>query len=309
MSDYASAAEKARRAFASVARTEGALSRTPDSQALQIKLAARARLAERRGAALREVAAKSHVELCNYRIIVENEQKYGLPYVSESLLHYQYTFSQIYDALKNGPKQRTRLSSDAWNESILEFAYSYSGSLGVVLLAPSERDFFEGSYDSSIEALFQVLDISSQDEVKDVAKALGEAVVKRVHDWSKANVAGGFDVDVRWSRSDGRQLGQVVTKSHMQKISDIISATSDDKTDEIVVSGTLVGIDLQPGLFHLSVPNGEDYRGGLSDEFSRDQLVEVPRRYRATLVKTTRLYYATNKEETKFRLKGLAPDG
>lgn len=309
MSDYASAAEKARRAFASAARAESALSRAPDSQALQIKSVARARLAQRREEMLKSIALRSHVELCNYRLITEPDSKFALPYVSRSLLNYQYTFSQIYDALKNGAKQRTRIGEESWNESLLEFAYSYSGSLGVVLLAPSERDFFTGTYDASIEALFQVLDISSQDEVKDIAKSLGEAVIKRVHDWSEANVEGGFDVDVRWNRSDGRELGQVVSKGHMARIVEIISATSDDSVDDIEISGTLVGIDFQPGFFHISVPNGEDYRGPLDDAFSRDEIVSVPNRYRATMVRTKKLTYATNKEEIKYRLKHLRPDG
>jgi hypothetical protein len=309
MSDYASAASKARRAHASVARAESALSREPDSQALQIKLAARARLAKRSGDILQNVALENHVELCNYRLVAEPGKKFALPYISRSLLEYQNTFSQVYDALKNGAKQRTRIGNEAWSESLLEFGYSYSGSLGVVLLAPSERDFFQGTYDQAIEALFQVIDIDSQDTVKDIAKSLGEAVVKRVHDWSKANVDGGFDVDVRWSRSDGKQLGQLVSVSDMSRIVEIISATSDEKTVDIDVSGTLVGIDVLAGNFHFAVPDGEEYRGGLEEEFSRSEAVSVPGRYIARMTKTTKVVYATNREEVRFRLKGLRPDG
>lgn len=309
MSDYASAASKARRAHASVARAESALSREPDSQALQIKLAARARLAQRSRDILQGVAIENHVELCNYRLVAEPGRKFALPHISKSLLEYQYTFSQIYDALKNGAKQRTRIGNEAWNESLLEFGYSYSGSLGVVLLAPSERDFFEGTYDQAIDALFEVLDIDSQDTVKDIAKSLGEAVIKRVHDWSKANVDGGFDVDVRWSRSDGKQRGQLVSVSHMEKIVEIISATSDDKVEDVDISGTLVGIDVLAGNFHFAVPDGDEYRGGLDDDFSRSQVVSVPGRYVARMTKTTKVVYSTNKEETRFKLKSLQPDG
>lgn len=309
MSDYASAAERARRAFASVARLEAALARAPDDASLQINLASRMKLARQTQQQLAWAAEQCQVEVCNYRLLPESSDRYYLPYVTKSLAEYQNVFSQVYDALENGPKMRAVIGKEAARASMMELGYTYSGSLGVVLMAPSERSLFEGKLDKPIEALFQVLDISSQDDVRDIARTLGEAVIKRVHDWSKSNVDGGFAVDVRWNRSDGRQLGQVVVQKQMELIVDIIEATSDEKTRNLTVSGTLVGLNVQAGTFQLSAPDDVgDYRGSLADDFVRDQAHSVPGAYRAGLIEVKKVVYATNREEKRYQLKRLDPE-
>ena len=308
MSDYASVVERTRKVFASVARLEAELSRAPRNPSLQVNLAAMNKLAQKSQNELFAFAESSHVEICNYRLLPESAASFGLPFVSQSLLSFQYLFTQIHDAFKNGPKAIASYGQEAFNESVLELAYTYSGSLGVVLLAPSERDFFSGNLDRSIEALFQVIDIDSRDTVRGVAKSLGNAVVKRVHDWSQANLKGGLAADVRFKRSDGRHLGEVIERKRLENIVSIIQATSDQKTDETSVSGLLVGADIQSESFHFVVPNGDDYRGKLAKEFSSDTEMTLGKRYIARIRETTTLIYATEKTERKVELVALSEE-
>jgi len=307
MSDFASAVERARNAFASVSRIEAALSRDPNDASLQVNLAAMSKLARQSQDQLLSFSGQQHVEVCNYRLLPEATSSYGLPFVSNSLLEYQNLFSQIHDAKRNGPKINAVIGKEALEESLLEFAYSYSGSLGVVLLAQNEKDFFEGRLDDSIDALFQVMDIDSRDAVRDIGKTLGTAVVKRIHDWSAANIKGGFAADVRWNKSDGRQVGEVIERRRMATIVEIIEATSDEHTEEIVAAGILVGGDLGSGSFHFVVPNGEDYRGHLAKEFSHDNDMTLGKRYVARIRETSTTTYATQKVERKRELLGLNP--
>ncbi|MBJ6124777.1 hypothetical protein [Microvirga splendida] len=302
MSDYAFVADRARRAFASVARLESALARAPEDSSIQINLAAKRKLARQAQEQLYVVAERNQIEICNYRLLPEATERYALPYVSKSLLEYQNLFSQIYDSFKNGLKARTRIGKEAWDESLLELAYSYSGSLGVVLLATSERDFFEGKLDNSIDALFQILEIDSRSAVRDVAHTLGNAVVKRLHDWSAANIEGGFATDVRWNRSDGKQLGQIINRRQMEVIVDLIEATSDEQTRDIDAIGLLVGGDLNSGSFHFVVPNGSDYRGYLADDFFPDAELTLGKTYIARIRETSTTVYATEKIDQKFEL-------
>jgi len=307
MSDFASAVERARNAFASVARIEAALLRAPEDVSLQVNLAAMSKMARQSQDQLLAFSGERHVEVCNYRLLPEATSSYALPFVSNSLLEYQNLFSQIHDAKRNGPKVNATIGKEAMDESLLEFAYSYSGSLGVVLLAQNEKDFFEGRLDDSIDALFQVLDIDSRDAVRDIGATLGTAVVKRIHDWSAANLKGGFAADVRWNKSDGKQVGEVIERRRMSTIVEIIEATSDQQTDEVQVTGILVGGDLGSGSFHFVVPNGEDYRGHLSKEFSHDTEMTLGNRYVATIRETTTTTYATQKVDRKRELLGLRP--
>lgn len=306
MSDYASVVERARKAFASVARLEAELARAPDNPGLQVNLAAMNKLAQQSQQQLMSISEHQRVEVCNYRLMPQAAAGYSLEAVSNSLLRYQGLFSQIHDALKNGPKSIASIGREAQQQSVLEFAYSYSGSLGVVLLAQSERDFFQGELDNSIDALFQVLDIDSRSSVRDIAKSLGNAVVKRVHDWSEANVKGGFATDVRWNRSDGRQLGEVIERERLANIVQIIEATSDEQTYEYPATGILVGGDINSRSFHFVVPNGEDYRGKLSKEFSLQNEMLLGKRYRAIIAETSTTTYATDRVERKFELKHLS---
>lgn len=306
MSEIASVVERTRNAFASVSRLEAAIARAPHDRALQLNLAAMTKMAQQSQDQLFRFSEVNHIEVSTYRLLPELGDGYALPYVSQSLLEYQNLFSQIYDAKKNGPKVNAVVGDEAFQESLLEFAYSYSGSLGVVLLAHSDRDFFEGKLDPSIEALFQVLDIDSRDSVRDVASTLGTAVVKRIHDWSQANIRGGFAADVRWSKSDGRQLGEVVERRRMENIVNIISATSDERTRDISVVGHLIGGDLASGSFHFIVPNGEDYRGHLPSQHLVAPELILGKRYKALIRETEKTIYSTDKIERKYTLIALA---
>ncbi|WP_454644524.1 hypothetical protein [Bradyrhizobium liaoningense] len=307
MSEIASAVERTRKAFASVSRLEEALARAPENRALQLNLVAMQKAAQRSQEQLFKFSEQVHVEVCNYRLLPESTSSYALPFVSNSLLEYQNLFSQIHDSKKNGPKIYASIGKEAFEESILEFAYSYSGSLGVVLLAQNQKGFFEGRLDQSIDALFQVMDIDSRDAVRDIGKALGTAVVKRIHDWSAANLKGGFAADVRWNKSDGKQVGEVINRRRMESIVEIIEATSDEHIEEISATGVLVGGDLGSRSFHFVVPNGEDYRGRLAKEFSYDGDMTLGNVYVAIIKETSTTTYATQKVERQRELLRLRP--
>ncbi|CAH2407776.1 hypothetical protein MES4922_80097 [Mesorhizobium ventifaucium] len=236
--------------------------RSPADRNLLLNLSAMRRMAEQAQNELLRLAEINRIDVCDYRLIPAADVGYSLPFVAKSFLNYQHLFSQIYDSIRNGVlKERAVIGKEAEFESMLEYGYSYSGSLGVVLLAQSERDFFNGRMDAPIEALFQVIDIEDNHSVRDIASSLGNAVVKRVFDWSAVNVEAKFSADVRWNRSDGRQLGQVVEIRHMERIVDVIGATADDKTAVVTARGMLVGTDLPGRSFHFVVPDGDSYKG------------------------------------------------
>ncbi|UCI06304.1 hypothetical protein [Mesorhizobium sp. B1-1-8] len=303
----ASAVERARKAFATVSQLEEAVSREPTSRALQINLSAARKFAEQTQARVLELAEQDHVEVCNYRLLPAKAVGYALASVSSSLLGYQNLFSQIHDAIRNGPKLKAVIGAEAMEESLLEFGYSYSGSLGVVLFVPSEKTLLDGTLDASIDALFQVVDLSDQHDVRDIARTLGTPVLKRVYDWSESNAKGGFSADLKWRRSDGRQLGELITLDRMQRMVEVIGRTSDVETINHRVTGVLVGLDVKSGRFRLTVPDGEDFVGMLGDNFPRMLMFTVNRPYDAHIVESRTTRYATETVERKFALVTLQP--
>src|SRR5262245_56063891 len=150
MWDAASAVERTRRAFASVAQLEEALARDPGSRALQVNLLAVRKMASQAQDRLFSLAEAQRVEICTYRLMPARDAGYGLSSVTRSMFEYQNLFSQVHDAIRNGPKRKAQLGAEASAESLLEFGYSYSGSLGVILMVPSDRNLFDGRLDASI---------------------------------------------------------------------------------------------------------------------------------------------------------------
>jgi hypothetical protein len=257
---------------------------------------------------MRLLAEYNHIEVCDYRLLPETQIEYPLKSIASSFLSYQLLFSQIHDSKINGTqKERQSITRAAAIESELEFGYSYSGSLGIVLLTKSKRDFWSGNLDASIEALYQSINIQDHDEVRDVARELGGGVVKRIHDWAESNVIGGYSADVRWKLSSGKQMAEVIPRRKMSNVLDLIKSTSDKKVRTFDTVGFLVGGDLVSSSFHFSEPDGDSYKGKIVRDFNVLVPLRLGARYSATMRETSVEHYATEKTDRSYELVSLTP--
>jgi hypothetical protein len=91
----------------------------------------------------RAVADRIELDVCHYRLLFEDRPT--LIGLTSIWIDFQNLFSLVYDALKNGPKQRARLAPDVVSETSLGIAYSYPGSVGVVLTLNNERLLLGGT--------------------------------------------------------------------------------------------------------------------------------------------------------------------
>lgn len=307
MSEIASVVERTRKAFATVSRLEDAIARQPLERSLHLNLAAMRKVAAQAQEQLMHLSEMQQIEVCSYRLLPAATDSYGLAHVSRSFLEYQNLFTQVHDAICNGARQYAVWGPEAEQESALEFAYTYSGSLGVVLLAPSERDFFKGRLDLSIDALFEIMEIKQRGDVREVKEKYGKPVVKRMHDWSEANVKGGFATDVRWNRSDGRKLGQVVERETMAHILQLMAEASDEKRRDIDIEGILVGGDVMSGSFHFVEPNKDGYRGSFAPDYSAVTTLTLGQRYYAKITEIVTEKYATEQIVKRYELRSIIP--
>ena len=129
--------------------------------------------------------------------------------------------------------------------------------------------------------------------------------MKRVYDWSKANLDGGFSADVQWKRSDGRIMAQLVGKERMTRIVDVIDATADETTDTHSVRGMLVAVSLPARSFHITVPDGESYSGHFHEDFIEPLQMTVGRVYDAQIEVIDTYQYATEQHRVKNSLVQL----
>ena len=96
------------------------------------------------------------IDVCSYRLFPD-ETSPTLTGVVSALGDFQSMFSVVYDAQRNGPKKRIRLSDDIIRDSSFRFAYTYSGSLGVTLTLPNERLLLQEvdtAIDEAMKAIF-----------------------------------------------------------------------------------------------------------------------------------------------------------
>lgn len=246
------------------------------------------------------------VEVCRYKLLAGLTEAYSATSFAKSLLEFQELFAQIFDAKIHGsPKRRAIVSGEIISETAFDFAYSYPGSLGVVLTLQDRPDLFSGRFETAIAAFQQVTSIEDEDDVRDVANTLGDAVVKRVYDWSTVNYLAGFSVDVTWTGFSEAYAGKLVDREELGRIIELIGKAGDIERTTVRVIGTLVAIDVLGKRFRLVVPDGEDYRGTLSERFDLSKQWAVNRTYAARIVVEAVTRYATQRTDVNYRLEDL----
>lgn len=294
-----------RQASALTSKLEAALATAPSNAALRLNLSSAHKMMERAEAELQSIAKIEQVDLFKYRIVNAAAESYLLQPVTASLGLFQDVFSYIYDALISGPKQRARLSRGVSDETAMQFGYSFAGSLGVVLIAPSSMSLFGGKFEPSVQALFDLFEVSDDDEVKDAAKILGRAAIQKIYQWSEVNFRAGYDLDLSWVASSDRFRGRYIDANQFAHIADIIGRTSEIETRPINIRGVLVGINTVLRSFHFVEPEGESFKGILADEFPANIEWIVNQRYIADIEEEVVIRYATGDETRRYRLLRL----
>src|SRR5206468_2466158 len=87
------------------------------------------------------VASRYGVDVCSYRLFTEGG-RITASGVAKALLDFQTVFAQVFDALKRGPKRKSHISDEAIRETTFGLAYTFPGSLGVVLTLEKEAVLF-----------------------------------------------------------------------------------------------------------------------------------------------------------------------
>ena len=86
-----------------------------------------------------------------------------------------------------------------------------------------------------------------------------------------------------------------------------IEATGEKKERNFTVTGLLVGADVDIKTFHMKFPDAPDIQGSVDDEFDIGQLhIVLGGRYKATILETMTVAYATEEEKTVHLLLNLA---
>jgi hypothetical protein len=295
---------------AMIAQLERDLASYPHMPALLLNLKSlekRRRMLETEFAA---AAERSEIDICSYRII-SDEDRPKLSGLTAALSEFQNTISVFYDAIKNGPKQVGRVSSEVVTETSLDFAYTFAGSVGFVLSVPSERFLFpeqETNLEASIGEIFEVAKATKPETILGFARRLGRAPIRLLYKWADTHARSMFSADVQWKHGQTVKKSLLIQRQEFEVLRKTIEATSEEQRVDVIVTGVLVGADATRRTFHLQPDSGGDIRGAfVPGTISDSHTVELPKRYQAHLTKTTLVHYSTEEEESHYLLVQLEP--
>ena len=247
-------------------------------------------------------------EVCSYRVFGEDGQPKAIS-LAQAIESFQTMVSTTYAAVKSGtPRKGGRVGETDLQESEFRFAYTYPGSVGFVFTLPNKRLLMGQS--KLDETMGEIAKITRADEPAAIAKfvtRLGPAPIRAVHRWSKSHTAAGLGAAIDWQRNQEVLESVFLDAPDMDRLCETIEATSESKTEEVRLSGMLVGLHSDNGTFALTLDNNSHIRGSLGLDVSEARPAKVPARYSTVLRKTTRTRLATDDDEVAWVLNSLEP--
>lgn len=305
--DFASALERAAAARAKVAAIENALRRSPGDNGLRITLLSAKRMADRAEEELDSVSESAQVDLCRYKVVQRTDLPFGAAKFAKSISAYQDLFTAIVDRFQTGVKSLAKYTEDIKNMSELNIAYTFPGSLGVLLSIGNDRDLFaHGKLDDVVSAFDNILALRSPGEVRGLASELGLNVIRNTYKWADHNWTAQYSLDIRWSQANLRKKGQYVSNNEFFKIKNSIGHTTDIQPEPIKVIGALVGFHALRKTFSIVPDESERTISGILDkDFPKGAKPTILKRYEASLSMRTEINYATEEEKKIYELVSL----
>ncbi len=197
-------------------------------------------------------AARNGVDICKYRII-RDERSYPASAFADSIKSFQSCLTIFFDALRNGAKRSARSAADIVAQTTLDIGYVYPGSLGVAFTISNEQCLFETELDEAIKSIFEVVRVSSADELLEMSRKLGPAPIRKLHEWASTNVKFGMTTDIEWKHEQKIRLESMLQPGEAAHLVSIIEGTRPEEITEHKITGILRGGDLDKKSFHLAM--------------------------------------------------------
>ena len=293
---------------ATLSRMQRAAAHSQESRSLSLSIASlEQRLHDLEGSFLAE-ADQLGVEVCSYRVFGAEGQPTAIS-VGQALESFQAMVSTTYAAVKSGsPRKGGRVGEKDLQESEFKLAYAFPGSVGFVLTLPNKRLLMgESKLDEAMEEIVQIASAGEPKAIAKFVKRLGPAPIRAVHRWSKSHTDAGLGAAIDWQRNQEILTSVFLDAPEMDRLCETIEATGEATSDEVRLSGMLVGLHSERGTFDLILDNGSHIRGTLKLDVSEDRPAKVPARYSTVLTKTTRIRFATDDDEVVWVLDSLEP--
>jgi len=308
MTKLASTLSELREIQAEISRVDQLIAQHPDYPSLLLDRDSLLKRQSGLEAMFAELSDKEMIDVCRYKFIPEQSDRYPLLSLTKILTEFQELVTTVFDAVKSGkPKNRARASADIVQQSSFDFGYAAAGSLRIALMVPNERLLLvESELDRSIDLVFSAMQASDASQITELTPVIGIAAVKKLYQLADDHAKYSLSADIEWQRKGEVRKRVTVQPPQFERLRAELNKKSEKKTEPVTVRGRLVGIDVELGTFHMTFPEGEDISGKLGPDYSGGKPAEVPGNYTAKLTKETVVYYSTQEDIETFFLRDLS---
>lgn len=290
---------------AAISNLERATAQSDPSPSLQAMVSSLTKRQRNLEAKFLEAADGLGVDVFSYRLTHGAGQPTAAG-LSSALGDFQQVLSIVYDAIKNGPKQRGRVSAEVAEDTALHFGYAFAGSVGMVFTIDNDRLLIgETELDESIKTIFEMAKTHSTDEMSKFAHRLGAPPIRALYKWANDLVMYGLGADIEWRRGREVRTSVTVQVPELEELRRVIDATSEEREEEITVTGELAGADVATKRFHMRFPDAEDIRGTFSDAIASEHKAAIPQSYKAVIRMTTKTRFSMDEDEVTYFLLRL----
>jgi hypothetical protein len=295
--------EKIQDTEAALAMAERAVARSPHSETLAITVKSIQKRRANLESQFSEIAKQQILDVCSYRIFSETQDNIKISSLANALHDFQSLFTTVFDALKNGPKERARVDAATVANSAFDFGYCFSGSAGIVMTMPAEIVLFgDSDLDRTITEIFEMANTTTPDQLKLHAKRLGLASVRKIYQWVTDHLQAGAGADIQWKKNNEIKQKLFIQVPQLEALQKAISETSEEVEEIVELNGMLVGLDVATKKFHMEFPDAEDMKGDISPAIGTRQTLELPKQYAVEILKKTKIKFSTETEEISYFL-------
>jgi hypothetical protein len=250
-------------------------------------------------------ATRAGIDVCSYRLVSKTE-RFRVASLAGIFVEFQTFISVLFDALKNGPKKNASVSGEIAEKTAFEFGYAFSGSVGFVLTIANEQLLIgETDLDDCVKTAFEMGRSLTPNDIRAFTTRIGVGPVRAMHRWATAHSTTGLGADIDWRHGATVRDELRADPADFEVLRQAIELSSDEVKESFAVVAELVGADVTNKRFHLKLESGEEIRGVFTDAIGPQHKVQIPRRYRAHLVKTSKTSFATDQEEVSYFLEKI----
>ena len=304
MTDFIDIREKLRDTHAEIERMQQEIGRQPDDPWLPAALLSLEQRQQHLEHAFGLATAERGEEIFSYRLVREGTDSFPISVLGATLSHFQHFITILLDAVTTGPKEKGKVSREVTQKATMDFAYSFTGSLGLVFTVPNERLLLvDSDLELAVKGFYEMISSETPAQVAEYAHKYGVAAVRKMYAWAEHHAKQSISADIAWRHGNEIRQETVLQARQAELLCDAIRSASDVTTKELSVRGVLRGGDTASRKFHLTFEEGEDISGQLADDFSSDDPLTLDRVYDAQLTVFYKTEYAIEKEETWYELK------